>query len=54
MAPETQSNQNGHASEAELAGLRGGLTKEVILLSLIVACSTSDNGTRGLPIQHEA
>lgn len=29
MARETQPDQSSHASEAELAGLRGGLTKKV-------------------------
>jgi hypothetical protein len=37
MAREIQPDQNGHASEAELAGLRGGLTQEVLPLLPVVA-----------------
>lgn len=39
MAREPQPDQDGHASEVELTGLRGGLTKEVILLLLVVVQS---------------
>jgi hypothetical protein len=39
MAREPQPDHDGHVSEAELAGLRGGLTKEVILLLLVVVQS---------------
>jgi hypothetical protein len=36
MARETQPDQNGHASEAELAGLREGLTQQVALVFPVV------------------